>query len=114
MWIASTNGFISIVQHWDKPDTLLVRARVRKDLLSIFSKRRIIEIPEADYRFRVLVSKNEFAELMFNQIKKIDYPNFKDRIVQSDSHKEKLDVYYQIWSIMFNYAKRLRYGKSQL
>ncbi|TVP43073.1 MAG: hypothetical protein EA341_18780 [Mongoliibacter sp.] len=114
MWIASTNGFISIVQHWDKPDTLLVRARVRKDLLSIFSELRIIEIPNADYRFRVLVSKNEFAELMFNQVMGIDYPNFKNRIATSDSQKDKLDIYHQIWSIMFNYAKRLRYGKSQL
>jgi len=35
MWIFSRSGFISVVAHTGKPDTLLVRARDEGSLLSL-------------------------------------------------------------------------------
>lgn len=105
MWIASKTGFISVVQHLEKHDILLVRARVRKDLQSLFDNKRIFELEVADYRFRVEVSKQEFAEIMVNQIKDIDYPNFKNHIAAKGDQVDKLGAYQDIWRTMWQYGK---------
>lgn len=106
MWIASKNGFISIVKHLDLADALMVRARVKKDLLSIFDAGRIIETPEADYRFRVLVPKREMAEMLAEKILDIDYPNFKNEISGIKEQRDKLAAYHEIWSVMWSYANQ--------
>lgn len=105
MWIASKSGFVSVVQHFEKKDMLLVRARVRKDLQSLFDNQRIFELDDADYRYRIEVSKQEFAEIMVNQIKDIDYPNFKNRIAAQSSQEDKLGAYHDIWRVMWQYGK---------
>lgn len=106
MWIASTDGFISIVQHRELPDMLMVRARVQKDLLSLFPAAQIIETLDADYRFRVLVPKKEMATLIAQKILDLDYPNFKSKIARSPSQKDKLAAYHEIWGVMWNYGKQ--------
>ncbi|MGM0946501.1 MAG: hypothetical protein ACQEW9_15060 [Bacteroidota bacterium] len=105
MWIASKNGFISIVQHRDQPDQVLFRARVRKDLESLFPSQEIIETPEADYGYRVYVSKQQAVEIISNQVQEIDYPNFKNKIAQTPDQQDKLNAYHDIWGVMWNYAK---------
>ncbi|MDE0558771.1 hypothetical protein OU792_02175 [Algoriphagus sp. NF] len=105
MWIASKNGFVSIVQHRDKPDQVLFRARVRKDLESLFPKESIIETPEADYGFRVHVSKQEAVSVISQQVWEIDYPNFKNAIAQNPEQRDKLSAYHDIWGVMWDYAK---------
>lgn len=106
MWIASKNGFISIVQHRDKPDQVLFRARVRKDLESLFSENEIIDTPEADYGFRVFLSKQRAVEIISRQVQEIDYPNFKNAIAQNQEQRDKLHAYHDIWGVMWNYAKK--------
>lgn len=106
MWIASTDGFISIVQHRELPDMLMVRARVRKDLLSLFKEEQIIETLDADYRFRVLVPKKEMAVLVAQKILDLDYPNFKSKVARIPSQKDKLTVYHEIWGVMWEYGKK--------
>lgn len=105
MWIASKNGFISIVQHREYPDQVLFRARVRKDLESLFPQEEIISTPEADYGFRVFVSKQEAAAIISQQVMDIDYPNFKNAIAQTPNQKDKLHAYHDIWGVMWSYAK---------
>lgn len=106
MWIASTDGFISIVQHREFPDTLLVRARVQKDLLCLFPEAAILETLDADYRFRVLVSKKDVAALIAQKILDLDYPNFKNKIANVPSQKDKLTAYHEIWEVMWQYGKQ--------
>lgn len=104
MWIASKNGFISIVQHRDYPDQVLFRARVRKDLESLFPKEEIISTPAADYGYRVFVSKQSAVEIISRQVQEIDYPNFKNAIAKTREQKDKLYAYHDIWRVMWNYA----------
>ena len=106
MWIASTDGFISIVQHRELPDMLMVRARVRKDLLSLFKEEQIIETLDADYRFRVLVPKKEMAALVAQKILDLDYPNFKSKVARVPSQQDKLTAYHEIWGVMWEYGKK--------
>lgn len=108
MWIASTDGFVSVVQHRDLPDTLIVRARVKKDLLGLFDEERIVETPKADYRFRVLVPKREMAEMLSGKIMDISYPNFKNEIGRIDGQQDKLPAYHEIWSVMWKYGKQVK------
>jgi len=108
MWIASTDGFVSIVQHRDLSDTLIVRARVKKDLLGLFAEERIVETPKADYRFRVLVPKREMAEMLASKIMDISYPNFKNEIAEVELQRDKLSAYHDIWSVMWNYGKQVK------
>ena len=108
MWIASTFGFISIVQHWDQTDTFLVKARVRKDLQFLFDDMRILEIPSADYPYRVYVKKQEMADVLVKMIKNIDYPNFKNEIAALPDQRDKLAAYHEIWGVMKEYSEKLK------
>ena len=57
MWIFTQDGFLSVVEHRDDSDCLIVRSRARDDLerMAHFAGQEIIVMPDADYRFRVEV-----------------------------------------------------------
>jgi hypothetical protein len=82
MWIMSKTGFISIVQHNDSPDDLLVRARALEDLEDFLEPAShppaslsydIQYDPAADYWFRVVVPRDVVATLVADQIDDLDY-----------------------------------------
>ncbi|MCL2101982.1 MAG: hypothetical protein FWH22_09760 [Fibromonadales bacterium] len=80
MWLFTKNSFISIVQHREQPDNLCVRARNRKHLARLFPAMTdsIQETPDADYRFRLVVSKTEMAQVISDYIiHDLQYDNFK-------------------------------------
>jgi len=80
MWLFTKNSFISIVQHREQLDDVLVRARVKKHLTRLFSEKanEIFEDAEADYRWRLLISKQELADRIAAYIlQDLDYDNFK-------------------------------------
>ncbi len=104
MWIASKNGFFSIVQHRDDQEQVLVRARVKKDLAEIFPEARILHTPGGDYHWRVFSSKKEMGEILLRQMEELDYPNFKGKIAKTPNQADKLDAYHHIWSIMHDYG----------
>jgi|GEM_PF-1605902 len=104
MWIASKNGFFSIVQHRDDPEQVLVRSRVKKDLEEVFPEDRILHTPGGDYHWRVFASKKEVGELLLQLMAELDYPNFKGRIANTPNQKDKLKAYHHIWSIMHDYG----------
>jgi len=89
MWIFCKYGFFSAVQHIDKPDTLLVRARFKGDLerlikamspeeYNLSGQPKVQFTPYADYRYRAEIRKIVFSELIREAIEDIDYSNFKD------------------------------------
>lgn len=106
MWIFSKVGFVSAVEHWDYPDYLMVRARVREDLENILKiaeelvagdVRDIIEMANADYRFRVVIHKQAFSEVVKHLAENIDYGNFKNA-VHDGSPRDT--AYMEVWSAM--------------
>jgi hypothetical protein len=106
MWIASTSGFFSIVQHRDLPDRIMVRSRVKKDLESLFDLCRIIHTPDGDYHWRVLATKKEVGELFLDSLMNINYSNFKNQVAQIPEQRDKLDAYHEIWRVMWNYSTK--------
>ena len=80
MWLFTTTGFISIVEH--DADQLVVRARDRFSL-SLLAQSYDVEIrstPTADYPYRVLITKDQFKNFLHNQAGLIDYKNFKSQV----------------------------------
>ncbi|MGV7223974.1 MAG: hypothetical protein ACQ9MH_20920 [Nitrospinales bacterium] len=96
MWICLNNAFISAVQHREKPDHLMVRARMREHLAAVFPNVEIIETTKADYRWRVVAPKNAFKKAVNHSIDSIDYDNFKNSVEDHNLH----DCYSKVWGVM--------------
>lgn len=93
MWIFTSNAFISAVEFDPcngldldglippEPRThLMVRARDRQHLVNFgFSESKIVESMDADYPYRVFVSKSIFADMLKRHAEEIDYENFKNK-----------------------------------
>lgn len=80
MWIFTSNSFLSIVAHTDKPDTLLVRSRLPGDIEALFPDARVFELADADYRYRAEIPRNQVAEALADSVRSLDYPNFKNSL----------------------------------
>lgn len=80
MWLFTKNSFVSVVQHRERPDDVLVRARVKKHLTRLFPEKakEIFQDAKADYHWRLILSKQELAARISAYIlQSLDYDNFK-------------------------------------
>lgn len=85
MWIFTSSGFVSAVQDWNDNNLVLVRARDHSSLepLAVAASVEIATTPDADYPYRVSVTKDAFATWVSVQAAAIDYPNFKSEVAVS-------------------------------
>lgn len=93
MWICLNNGFLSAVKDHFNPDSVLVRARVRKHLEDNFPNDVIFQIPNSDYAWRVRLKKTQWAEFLYEKSLSIEYTNFKNSVKDYDLK----DMYSEIW-----------------
>jgi len=98
MWIFLNDAFLSIVAHVDRPDDLLVRARVPGDLERTFPGTEVTTTPDADYRYRAVVPRVDVARVLAERAGSIDYPNFKNSIRSDDP--ERRHACGKVWSVM--------------
>lgn len=97
MWIILPEGFLSIVHKAPcQPDELLVRARVRKHLATLFPAAKIVESDGTDYRFRAIIKRTEVAEFLAAQAHRIEYGNFKDQVREHRFHDALLSVWHSL------------------
>ena len=96
MWIFTPKGFISAVAHRDRPGHLLVRARRAEHLRALFPDARVQSTPRADYRFRAVVTREQFLGRMLGAMSGIDYDNFKATIPDAEYH----DAATEVWQVM--------------
>lgn len=101
MWVFTTGGFVSAVEHRDNKDLLMIRARDRQSLdtmiegielagnaINADGEKLAVEkdlepkaSDNADYRWRVVISKATFALwLQFEVLNYLNYPNFKSAL----------------------------------
>ena len=99
MWFCFNDGFCSAVQDRNSPNGLVVRARRRKDIENIFPDKEIIVGGSTDYNYRVYCSKKEFADIVNDSIMNINYPNFKDSVMDDDLH----NLYGKFWTLHYSY-----------
>ena len=98
MWLMTTRGFYSVVEHRDDADRLIVRARCRGDIeaLAGLVSGMPVELASADYAWRVEVTRSEWQAAMQVLVGEIAYPNFKSAIVDRDHH----EAYMRVWSVL--------------
>jgi len=102
MWIATTQGFVSIVQDREYPGVLLVRARVPEDISANFPGAEVFVAPGADYRYRARLPRKDVAEALAAAVTKVDYTShFKDvALERSPANEARHAAYYGTWSAM--------------
>lgn len=101
MWICFNNAFVSAVAIKGEPGMLKVRARRRKHLKKLFPDYRIVKTKNTDYRYRVFVDREEFADLVRDKVMRIEYGNFKDSVIDDELH----NLYADFWRLHWQYQK---------
>jgi len=99
MWLFTTTGFISIVEH--DANQLVVRAR---DSLSLSPLAQSYDLdirstPTADYPYRIFLSKDQFKNYLHNQTGLINYKNFKSEVAITRG-KKFANALLSVWSAM--------------
>ena len=104
MWVMTTDGFYSAVRDLHDKDYVFVRARRRGDLDNLNEKlnasHKIIVNPNADYRYRIRLSKREWGVYMFEYAEDIEYHNFKSAVAKVS--REHADAYHHVWNVMYD------------
>lgn len=103
MWIFTPTGFYSIVRD-DDQDRLVVRARVKQDLIDLKAKylpelTRIQTTKERDYGFRGFAPREAVATAMARITLDITYGNFKSRVMVTQGETRE-HTYAKVWSVM--------------
>ncbi len=102
MWLLTTQGFYSVVEHRDDPDRLLVRARSRADIEALREQLPDLEPfsdDKADYRWRAVVTREDWAQALKALAGDIDYDNFKNAVSDRQSD-ERVRLYHEVWAIL--------------
>ena len=80
MWIFTQRGFLSIVRHTGKPETLIVRSRFQGHIEKMFPNAHVIEDATRDYRYRSELPAKEVSKVIARLVSEIDYGNFKNSL----------------------------------
>ena len=102
MWLVTTRGFYSVVEDFHDRDRLLVRARVREDLVALADLVPELEgeeTPERDYRFRASVPRDVWSAAAAQLVRQIDYPNFKNAVAARQG-VDRAHVYGDVWATL--------------
>lgn len=114
MWLFTTDGFYSAVTHPEAPESVVVRARARDDVLRLIEavgQGTLAETPHSDYRFRVRLPRDTWAAYVAAAAKAIDYPNFKAAIAERQG-ADRAHVYGAVWAAMFAFQQRRALDRS--
>ena len=101
MWLMTTDGFFSAVQHRDEPDTLLIRARSKGDLENLKKRLRsqdskIFSTGSADYPFRIFLNRQEWIDYLILAAEDLTYDNFKSAVGRTNP--ERAYIYHDVWA----------------
>ncbi len=104
MWLFTTTGFFSVVANERDERTLMVRARAEEDLDALLIEAGIdegvvIKTPHADYPFRIIINKQDFATWLGDHALNVNYFNFKNHILEKMGLAREL-VYARVWSVL--------------
>ncbi len=116
MWIFTTFGFFSVVEHRSDRSLLMVRGRwqeqmtcLSRALLAHNSGKAITEMvtPEGDYPYRITVKRTVFAKFMANLLLTTpSYTNFKSAVAKQaegspyPGDRAYLEGLHNVWAAM--------------
>lgn len=104
MWVITTEGFYSAVEHRRDPNLIMVRARAKADLERLrratgltFRIKRSQDW--ADYPYRTTLQRADWVEACAILAGDVDYTNFKNA-VHDDRGKARANIYMSVWSAL--------------
>lgn len=117
MWVASVYGWFSVSESSVEPGKIQVRARERADLEALQAATGIaspiIETPTADYRFRLLVSRSAWVDVVAKTLaESVTYRNFKNAISATPGQRHKCPAYHEVWGVMEQFQPVGQTGKA--
>jgi len=104
MWIFTTTGFLSIVQHMGIPTHFQVKARTPEPLEHFWPEHDIEAIDWADYRYRISIPKEDVVSVITEIIRSVGYTSFKSQCAKDDDYHHAL---VRVWSVMHDYQRRI-------
>jgi len=99
MWLCTSTSFLSVVADRDSADRLLVRARREGDIENVFPEAETFTDQFADYLYRAYLPRKRVAEALADAVREIDYPNFKNSVVDHDLHACYLGIWWTMRSL---------------
>jgi hypothetical protein len=116
MWVITTRGFYSVVQHRTEPNKVLVRARCEEDIRALEDIVGIepFSLDSSDYEWRIEMPMAVWLKAMTEITLDIDYDNFKNAVKDAQGSK-RANVYMSVWSVLLRLEKgRKKVWKSAL
>jgi len=104
MWVFTTKGFLSIVQHNSLPDHFQVKSRAIDPLRELWPEHEVEAIDWADYRYRITIPKAEVVPVLAERVAAVDYTNFKNECRRDEEYQEALG---EVWVTMYEYQTRM-------
>jgi hypothetical protein len=115
MWVITTRGFFSAVQHRKHPDRVLVRARCEEDIRELEKITGVEPFPLdfSDYEWRMELPKTEWVKALDALGTDIDYDNFKNTVSKRQG-ADRSGVYHRVWGNLLDIERpdRYKYGAS--
>lgn len=105
MWVYIREGMVSVVKHRDKNNHLLLRARDKAHIESFIGDVEdinVFHLNDADYRFRAVITKIDFDRMLLAQADKIDYPDFKGSLPDTNDGNRYHHACTTAWHAMNN------------
>ena len=99
MWIGHLEGWLSIVKHRVEDGMLLVRSRDAYHIAHLWPYAHIEHTPDADYQYRSVISAEDVAEVVADQVINIGYDNFKAHVTES----RLSNAFSQVWVTMLRW-----------
>lgn len=112
MWLATTEGFYSVIRWHD--GRMCVRARQADDLKRLraivptLSKTEVS--PGRDYRYRCFCTVDEWAAGAEALARTIDYGNFKSAVLKKQGRTRYEEALHQVWSVFSRLQPAGPYG----
>lgn len=103
MWIFTSRGFVSCVQHKDDPSKILIRARSKEHVLAFIGydkESRYFHLENCDYNHRAELTRDEFTERLIEHVNRISYPDFKGSIPKGAAYRSYYHACHDVWKVM--------------
>jgi len=107
MWIFTSDEFLSVVRHRDKPDSLMIRYRSREQAEACTLPGDVSITQLADYIARKTVKETDFVDWMINKTASLQYDNYKNSTADTLMHKAPL---MRVWDTMYQWQNESEYG----
>ena len=100
MWVYNKDGSFRVVENLKDKNEVVVRSREMQGLLKADryihgGTERVSDTRHADYPYRFVCTKREWADYMHKSCEEIDYSNFKDAMLRHDP--SRLDMLMAVY-----------------